>query len=165
MKSFSILEILFVKKNISLVIFFLCLSLSHTAFALTTPSCSVASTGVNFGSYNVFSTIPTDSTGTISITCSAPWPTVTISIGASSNSGIFNPREMKNISGADTLNYNLFTDSSMSAIWGDGTGGSQTVVHGPNKKTQPETVYGRIFPGQDISQGYYADNLTVMITW
>jgi spore coat protein U-like protein len=159
------LEKLPVKKNISIGILFLCvLLLWHTAFALN-PSCSVSATGINFGSYDVFSTIPTDSTSTIFVTCTAPWPVVTISIGASSNSGVFNPRTMKNSLGSDTLNYNLFTDSSMGAVWGDGTGGTQTIVHQPNKKTVPETVYGRIFPGQDISPGSYTDNLTVMIIW
>jgi spore coat protein U-like protein len=72
---------------------------------------------------------------------------------------------MKNPSSTNTLNYNIFTDSAMSSIWGDGTSGTQTVMHSPNKKTVPETLYGRIPPGQDISTGLYIDTLTVTITW
>ena len=139
-----------------------CFLFATNAYAAT--SCTVSATGLNFGTYDVFSAFNTDSTGIITVSCTSPWPVVTISVGPS-NSGGFNPRKMKNSSSTNTLNYNIFTDSAMSSIWGDGTSGTQTVIHSPNKKTVPETLYGRIPPGQDISAGLYIDTLTVTIIW
>jgi spore coat protein U-like protein len=157
------LEIFFVKTFAKTAVLLLGVFLSCNAFAAS--NCSVSATGINFGIYDVFSNIPMDSTGTITVTCTAPWPVVTIAVGPSANSGVFSPRKMKKTSGTDMLNYNLFTDSSMSVIWGDGTSGTQTVVHQPNKKTIPETVYGRIFPRQDITAGAYSETITATITW
>jgi len=127
-------------------------------------SCTVSATSIIFVNYDVFSTFNNDSTGTITVSCTAPWPLLTIAIGQSSNSG-FLPRKMKKSGGSDMLNYNIFTDAAMSAVWGDGTSGTQVVVHQPNKKTVPEIVYGRIPPGQDISAGFYSDVLMVTITF
>ena len=130
-------------------------------------ACSVSTTPVNFGDYDVFSSSPTDSTGFITITCDeVPPPTVTVSIGQSPNSGGFNPRKMKLTGGTDLLNYNLYTSGSYANIWGDGTSGTVTktvAVH----TNQPETlkVFGRIPPLQDVSHGTYTDTLTVTINW
>lgn len=83
-------------------------------------NCNVNATGVAFGSYDVFSNLPTDATGTISVDCNIPSQnphaplSVTISLSPG-NSGSFAPRSMQS-AGADTLNYNLYTDASMSAI-------------------------------------------------
>lgn len=43
-------------------------------------------------------------------------------------SGKFNNRQMTN--GRSILHYNLYLDSALSQIWGDGSGGS-SVVNGP----------------------------------
>src|SRR3989304_5113874 len=81
-------------------------------------ACSVSTTPVNFGDYDVFSSSPTDSTGFITITCDeVPPPNVTVSIGQSPNSGGFNPRKMKLTGGTDLLNYNLYTSGSYANIW------------------------------------------------
>jgi spore coat protein U-like protein len=130
-------------------------------------ACSVSTTPVNFGNYDVFSASPTDSTGFITVTCDeTPPPDVTVSIGQSPNSGGFNPRKMKLTGGTDLLNYNLYTSGSYTRIWGDGTSGTftQTVTA---QKNQPRTwrVFGRIPPLQDVSHGTYTDTLTVTIVW
>lgn len=129
--------------------------------------CSVSASGINFGSYDVFSSTPTDSTGTIKVTCNENNATiVTIAIGTSSNSGGFNPRQMKNVTGSDLLNYNLFTRSNMNRVWGDGNVGTRTLSHGVQKnKPWSATVYARIYAGQDVSVGSYTDIITVTITW
>ena len=130
-------------------------------------ACSVSTTPVNFGSYDVFSTSPTDSTGLITITCDeTPAPWAPVSIGPSPNSGGFNPRKMRLTSGTDLLNYNLYTGATYASIWGDGTSGTVT-VWGKFLKNKPEhlTVYGRIPPGQDVRAGTYTDTLTVTLIW
>ena len=132
-------------------------------------ACNVTATGVNFGAYDVFSTIPRDSTGTVTVSCdSIPPPDPVISIGPSANSGGFYPRRMVRSSGPGMLEYNLFTDPSMTAVWGDGTAGTATMklknVH-RQKPPVVTTIYGRIPPGQNVSSGAYGDTLTVTITW
>jgi spore coat protein U-like protein len=132
-------------------------------------SCTVSTTNVNFGTYDVFAANPADSTGSITVACDeAPPPDMLIAIGPSGYSGVINPRQMKNGAGPDRLDYNLFTTASMSVIWGDGTAGSSTVLVAKVKKNQPPrvlTLYGRIPPGQNVSAGSYGDSLTVTIDW
>ena len=127
--------------------------------------CWVSTTSVNFGSYNVLSATPTDSTGTVSVYCNQE-NFITVSIGPSANSGGFKPRQMRLTTGNDLMNYNLYRDTTRTQIWGDGTGGNFTVSGiVPRSNTLYQTVFGRIPAGQDISAGLYMETLTVTITW
>ena len=137
-------------------------------------ACTVSTMPVNFGSYDMFSSAPLDSTGSITIDCSIPPPPpnppvdVRIAIGQSPNSGSFIPRSMRKISGSDLLNYNLYTNSSRTLVWGDGTGGTSVItLNTVNRNAPPRVmmVYGRIPTGQDVSAGSYSDTLVVTITW
>jgi spore coat protein U-like protein len=67
--------------------------------------------------------------------------------------------------GTETLDYNLYQDSTRTVIWGDGTGGSQTVVQpSPPLNTNIDvTVYGRVPAGQDVSSGSYSSTVTATI--
>ncbi|HLF86690.1 MAG TPA: spore coat U domain-containing protein [Nitrospiria bacterium] len=144
-----------------LISFFLLLS--GEAYA----ACTVATTGVNFGNYDVFVLTPLNSTGSITVTCDVNPPTdVTISIGPSQNSGVMNPRQMKRTTGPDLLNYNFFTDAGRTSVWGDGSGGTTTVFlkNVPRNRPRSATVYGSIPPNQNVFAGSYSDLLTVTIT-
>jgi spore coat protein U-like protein len=130
--------------------------------------CTVSTTPVSFGGYDVFSSTPSDTTGTIAIYCNnpekKPMPvTVSINSGAS---GSFNPRQMRLAGGSDRMNYYLFTDPSRTIIWGDGTGGS-SVSTSRIVKTEPLnlTIYGRIPARQNLRAGAYSDNLVVTVVW
>jgi spore coat protein U-like protein len=130
-------------------------------------ACLVSATGLNFGEYDVFSAVPRDTTGTVTVTCDRNPPTdVTISIGRSGGSGGFNPRQMRRAGGSDLLGYNLYTTASMSTVWGDGSAGTSTVFLRKVNRNHPvtTTIYGRIPPGQNVSVGSYAETLTVTIT-
>lgn len=148
---------------VSSIFFFLSLFCIHGAEA----ACNVAATNINFGTYDVFSNSPSDSTGTVSVDCDEdPSPIVTIRIGPSFNSGGFNPRQMRHTTMPDRLNYNIFTDSSMSVIWGDGTQGTATVTDRVFRNSLwVRTMYGRIPAGQDVSVGTYSETVSVTITW
>jgi spore coat protein U-like protein len=126
-------------------------------------ACTVNTTNVNFGAYNVFTAAPDDATGRVRLRCTGTRPpSVTVHLdkgGAPS----FTPRQMRK--GAETLDYNLYQDSTRTVIWGDGTGGSQTVVQ-PNPPLNTNidvTVYGRIPAGQDVSSGVYSTTVTATI--
>jgi spore coat protein U-like protein len=66
---------------------------------------------------------------------------------------------------ADTLNYNLYTNSGMTLVWGDGT--HSTVTANLKEVTNNITInfYGRIFPEQNVSPGSYNEQLVVMILY
>ncbi|MFQ5465376.1 MAG: spore coat U domain-containing protein [Thermodesulfobacteriota bacterium] len=145
----------------TLVIAAACGSMAHAA-------CTVSTTGVNFGAYDVFQVTHTDSTGTITVSCNKKRKKrkakIKILIGPSANSGVFNPRQLRHAITGEVLNYNLFTGPRMRRIWGDGTGGTRTRKKRVRKKKPwVATVYGRLFAGQDVSVGLYTDTLTVTI--
>jgi len=132
-----------------------------------TAACSVSTTPVNFGSYNVLSQAALDAASGITVNCDeSPPPTVEISIGPSPHSGVFDPRKMKLAGGSELISYNLFIDSARTQIWGNGSGSTFTLTK-KVLKNQPwiSTVYGRIPPKQDVSIGTYNETLTVTIVW
>ena len=134
-------------------------------------NCDVIATGVNFGSYDVFSPVPLDSTGSINVTCNIPPQNphaplaVTVSLSPG-NSGSFSQRAMQQAGGPDSLNYNLYTNASMSTIWGDG-GGSSSVETAFVTQDMPyrATIYGRIPARQNVRAGSYGDVITVTIEY
>ena len=123
--------------------------------------CSVSTTGMAFGNYDVFSTSALDSTATITVTCTSTTNVnLEISTGASHS---FNPRIMQ-AGVTDDLNYNLYSNSNRTTIWGDGTGGTSF----PTNRVRPSsawtsTVYGRVPSQQDVSVGAYSDTVSVII--
>lgn len=141
----------------------LCLLLGSEAGA----ACTVSTSGVSFGAYDVFVSAPLDSMGAVTVACDqAPPVDVIIAIGPSGTSGGFIPRQMRSASSPDRLNYNLFVNAGRSTVWGDGAPGTSTVFLKNVTKNRPRvtTIYGRIPAGQDVSVGSYSDSLTVTIT-
>lgn len=126
--------------------------------AVAVPGCSATVTaGLAFGTYDVFSAAPLNSTGRIRLNCpKGQNPQVTIDAG---NSGRFAWRELS--SGTDVLRYNVFQDPAMSVVWGDGTDGSLPYVS-PTGNAQL-VIYGQIPARQDVSGGSYSDLLTVTV--
>lgn len=123
--------------------------------------CTVGATPVIFGNYSVLDASPRDSTGTITFTCSKVDKRIRITLtkGASAT---YIPRRMSN--GSDTLEYNLYIDV-FATVWGDGSEGTDVYYthNPPNDKLVSLPVYGRIFAGQDVSAGLYADSIQVQI--
>jgi spore coat protein U-like protein len=133
-------------------------------------SCSVAATSVAFGAYDPLNASPTNSVGTVSVTCSVTllallwsWD-IKLSAGGS---GSLVTRQMT--SGASQLNYNLYLDSGRTTIWGDGTGGSAypspLILLAIGTTTHNFPVYGRIPAGQDRGAGAYTDTIVVTIEY
>lgn len=136
-------------------------------FASAFAACTVTTTAINFGNYDVFNNLPLNSTGSVTVSCDlSPPPDVTISIGPSPTSGGFIPRRMKNTNLADTLSYNVYLDAAGTLLWGDGTGGTSTVLLKNVTKNKPRitTIYAIVPPQQNVSIGTYSDILMVTIT-
>ena len=132
-------------------------------------TCTLSTTSVSFGAYNVFTATPTDGTGQVNFQCSpggggGPVQSVTIHL---SNGGApsFDPRRM--LRGGEILNYNLYLNAARTTIWGDGTGGTQVYAQGglPSNSNVNINVFGRIPAGQDVSAGIYTNTVVATIFW
>jgi spore coat protein U-like protein len=123
-------------------------------------ACTVSATGVSFGTYDVFASAPTDSTGSITYDCAPSDKNLQITL-STGNSGTFAQRGLRN--GADQLAYNLFRDAALTSVWGDGTGGSGVFFKQNPHPVKPIVlpVYGRIPAMQDVGTGSYVDSVIV----
>ena len=126
--------------------------------------CTISTTPVNFGSYDVFSAVATDSTGTVTYNCGKGDRNITIALDRG-GAATFNPRRM--LKGVEALNYNLYRDAARTTIWGDGTGGTQVYFDSnpPNNTNVTVTIYGRIPAGQDVSVGLYTNSVNATINF
>jgi len=150
------------------------------ATALTAPTaravqCSATTTSVDFGAYDVFSAANDTSTGSVAILCQrqASDPAsvgvayvVTASTGSSSS---YATRTLR--SGANALNYNVYSNSNFTTVWGSGSSstgvlsGSFTLTVANPNRNRTHTVFGRIPALQDAAVGVYGDNLLVTVNW
>ncbi len=169
----------------------LCLALLLTALsatpqaALASSTCTgnqtvtVSATGVAFGSYDVFTTTSTSGIGTITVSANCQHNggqtfILTYSVALSSGSaGSFTPRLMS--TGTAHLQYNLYTDTTLTTIWGDGSSGTGTVSGsitgicngGGNQCNgqQTSTVYANIPAMQNVPSGSYSDTISVTVNF
>ena len=113
--------------------------------------------------YDVFSTAPLDATGTITFVCTKNDKNIRVTLDRGSSSS-FNRRLQ---SGAEQLGYNLYLDQAYSAVWGDGSSGTQVYQNRkPGKNNSINIpVYGRIPAGQDAAAGTYSDNVVLTVLW
>ncbi|MCM0033800.1 Csu type fimbrial protein [Sandarakinorhabdus limnophila] len=161
------------RKNFLLVFTFFFIG-AQPAFASTADSsfpinatistaCTITSTGMDFGEVGIAgaATVQTDSTGTLSVTCTtggAYW--------ISLDGGLHPVAAQRNIqSGLNTLAYDLYKDAARGTVWtaataptaGVGTSAAQTI-----------TIYGRIAAGLPfaLSNGVpFTDTVLVTIIW
>jgi spore coat protein U-like protein len=122
--------------------------------------CTISTSGLSFGNYDVFSTTNTDITGTINVNCTNKTSYV---LSLSTGSGTYSSRTMK--SGTNILAYNLFLDPTHLTIWGDGSAGTGTVSGSGTGANTATTVYGRIAARQNVRVGTYSDVITVTVTY
>ena len=127
-------------------------------------ACTVSASGVSFGAYNVLAPAPTDSTGSVVLECSPSDKNIRVSLSTGA-SGTYLARALTQ--GSDQLLYNLYIDAAMTAVWGDGTGGTSVLsianwTGGPNA-SQIHTIYGRLPAQQDAAAGTYSDSIVVTV--
>lgn len=72
-------------------------------------------------------------------------------------------------SGAYAIEYNLYTDSTRTTLWGDGSAGTSYVSDGyllgllTVSRNYP--VYGRVPAGQNLPAGVYSDVVVVTVDY
>jgi spore coat protein U-like protein len=141
-----------------------------TTFAVAAtvqPRCTASATALGFGSYTPGNGALTASSN-IAVNCTKG-TAYTIALGAGTTSGdSFTQRLMA--SGTNTLQYNLYTTPTFTAVWGDGTGKTATQA-GTGAGTGTAStfkVYGQL-PDSAANQaavpGSYTDTITVTVTY
>jgi spore coat protein U-like protein len=136
--------------------------LLFAATAAEADQCTVSTTSVNFGSYNVYDTAHKDSTGTITLRCNGGASNVKVEIGLGGSSSAAYRFMNKSL---ELLFYNLYQNAARTIIWGDDSGSDYHVGNPPNNRDVTLTVYGRITAGQDVSAGSYSDSVTVTVQY
>ena len=132
-------------------------------------SCTVSSTGVSFGAYDVFNTSDSDTTGNISVACTGltESSTVAYDILISTGGGAYASRAMT--SGGHLLGYNLYTNNSRSIVWGDGSAGTAKISDGYglglSAVIKDYSIYGRIPARQNAYVGSYSDMIIVTVNY
>jgi spore coat protein U-like protein len=152
-------------------------SLAHagttsTTFAVTATvnaTCSATATALAFPAYTPGAGAVTG-TSTISLKCTnGAQPTVALNPGTTAGDA-FTQRLMA--SGANTLQYNLYTTAGFGTVWGDGTGTTKT-VQVPAASTGLAdvltlTVYGQLpdsATNKSAVPGSYSDTITATVTY
>jgi spore coat protein U-like protein len=143
--------------------------LSAPAAAFIFGTCTASAVGVAFGNYTPAQATPLDANGSVTVNCGSAFvfgaSPVTIALNAGASGGTFAARRMT--SGVNFLTYNLYTNGSYSAVWGDGSAGTSTVSGTLNFGSQifTATIFGRIPALQDPVPGSYIDTITVTVNY
>jgi spore coat protein U-like protein len=136
---------------------------ASTTFRVTTrvdTVCEVTASDLSFGAYNAQGGTPLTGTTLLRTTCT-PGSTYNVGLDAGISPGA-TVQARKMASGANSLNYQLYSDSARSTIWGN-TPGTDTVT-GVGTGTQVDhTVFGAVPAAQVVPSGDYADTITVRV--
>lgn len=139
---------------------------TFTVDATVLKNCAVSATNLSFGNYTPGSG-NIDSTSTISVRCTKTTGyTVALDRGTTTGSSI---TQRLLVNGANTLQYNLYNETTRTTLWGDGTTGATSAGTGAGfATTQNLTVYGRLpdnTTNQNATVGTYTDTITVTVTY
>lgn len=123
-----------------------------------------AVTALAFGPYDPIDLAPRDSTATVSWDCpGASGSAVRVEL-SQGQGGDATSRALR--WGGELLRYDLYLDAARTRVWGDGLTRGEVGPLAPQNVNGVwvGTVFGRIFPGQDVAAGGpYTD--TVQVTF
>lgn len=149
-------------------LYFFSLELNAAApnpFSIT--RCTIVLGAINFGSVDPMSDNLATSTVTLTCDVSGSYNPYVQTIKLSTGSGSYTTRTL--ISGTNTLEYNIYTDSARSIVWGDGTSSTSTgsVSFGTagNNQAASATLYGKIPSKPNVVPGTYTDSITATVTY
>ncbi|MSP38845.1 MAG: SCPU domain-containing protein [Deltaproteobacteria bacterium] len=126
-------------------------------------ACTLRGASIAFGTYDPISLTPLDTAGAVIYRCAGSDHNITITLSRGGGA-TFATRRM--IKGSEQLFYNLYRDAARTAIWGDGTGGTQSFFIGnpqANNTDLSVPIFGRIPAGQNVSKGSFSDTITVTL--
>jgi spore coat protein U-like protein len=134
--------------------------------AVVNPNCLVSAQALNFGGYD--GTAAKTAASDVTVRCSSG---TTYTVGLSTGGGTYAQRLLSG-TGANKLQYNLYTTLAAATVWGDGTLGTGTVpgtgAGMAIANAQTHTVFGQL-PDNAFNQGApsgnYSDTITVTVTY
>lgn len=147
------------------------LNVSHSYGA----SCTISTTGINFGTYNPLNATPLDSDGTVSITCrrrrgsNSTSGYVDLYPGVGAGGSCTTPREMTN--GPSNLQYDIYLNASRTTkwCWNGSSGTGWQSFNFPDLSppvTQTYTAYGRVFGSQtSATPGTYTQTIWAAVEY
>ncbi len=132
-------------------------------------TCNVTASDLDFGDFNplagdqaAVAAVSVDCTGVIDV---APSVVTTLNGGVH---GAISARRMS-AGGGEYLDYNIYTTSQHSTVWGDGTTGSSVSVSGGlvtlGHWQVSRDMYGLAEPLPATTPGHYEDTVVVRIVW
>jgi spore coat protein U-like protein len=137
-----------------------------TVSATVAGNCVVGAQSVNFGSYDGSAALT--GSGDVTVRCSNGTP---YSVLLSSGSGTYAERLLGN-GGSRTLQYNLYTTSAFTTVWGDGSAATGTVGGTgsgmSSSQVKTHTIYGQLpnsAANQDAPAGAYSDSVVVTVSY
>jgi spore coat protein U-like protein len=135
---------------------------TFTVQVAITASCTINSAAtLNFGSQGVLAA-NVDQTSVLQVQCTNTTP---YNIGLNAGAGTGATVAVRKLtSGANTVNYSLYSDTGRATVWGN-TVGTDTVAATGSGAAQSYTVYGRITAQTTPAPGTYTDTITVTVTY
>jgi spore coat protein U-like protein len=142
-----------------------------------TVTCAIATTSVAFGVYDIADPSPNDKNGEVEVTCkNISGASVTIQLDKGTNGLSMVGRRMRMGATANYLFYSLHTTAARNVVWGDGTGGTDSVTRitgadsggcigdeFANRSRIACPIFGRIPINQDAAIGSFSDQVTVTV--
>ena len=126
--------------------------------------CSLRVRSFDFGPYVDGSTSSIVTAATFELRCSGIGTVApVVSAGPSASSGDYQNRRMNGPQGS-YLRYQVFTNSSRTIVWGDGTRDTQPIVVNQNGDNKTFNVYGELFGNQYGEVGRYGDTIVVTVS-
>ncbi|MDN5873870.1 MAG: spore coat U domain-containing protein [Sinobacteraceae bacterium] len=133
-----------------------------TVTATVLSSCLVAPATLAFGNYDPSATADTTANTSIIVTCTGA-ASGSVGLDQGANGTSVTARQMA--FGAETLNYGLFQDSTLSTNWGNTPGTNTMAFSTAALGNDALTVYGSIPAGQSPNAGAYTDTVNITVTY
>ena len=169
------------------------LSIAAVAFCLSAPSahaqqalssfpvsaavaavCSISTAPLNFGNYDPIvanATTHLNVNGSVTVTCTRGTQVyIELNPGTHAASAVGTTRAML-LSGVgpDALSYELFSENTLSTVWGLGDPGAGGNGFAPlpaaNRNPRIFPIYGRVPAGQDSAVGNYTDTVQATVNF
>ncbi|WP_298931025.1 spore coat U domain-containing protein [uncultured Ramlibacter sp.] len=123
--------------------------------------CDISASNLDFGVYSAQGASPLQGTTLLRATCT-PNTSYQIGLNEGTSPGATVTQRKLASAAANVLNYQLYSDSARSTVWGN-TPGSDTVTGTGTGLAQDHTVFGTIPAAQTVPSEEYVDTITVRI--
>lgn len=132
-------------------------------------NCIISTTALSFGAYDPIvanANDPLEGTGgTVNTTCTnGANATITLGQGQNAAGNSTDDAPLRQLAaGANRLRYDLYQEPVGQTVWGNTAGTGLSVTGDGTEKSS--TVYGTIFPDQNVPAGVYTDTVTATVTF